>query len=902
MNFPIWESTYIGGGSWIALIAILHVYISHLAVGGGFFIWLTDRKAWRESSVPLHDYVRKHTWFFVYLTMVFGGVSGVGIWFIIALANPAGTDFLIHQFVFGWAIEWVFFVGEIVALLLYAYRFTELDRKARQVLSFLYAAFAWLSLFVINGILSFMLTPGNWLQTRTFWDGFFNPTFLPSLVFRTAMSIMIAGLFGYASAVFVRDRDLRLRLLRYSSLWLILPVPVGLASAYWYVRSLPGSVWLTAFVQNQQTAPFVVEFLITSVVLFGLGILLAIRCGLGMQRLATVLAVVIGLGWIGAFEYIREIARKPYLVSHHLFSNSILASNLEKLNQNGVLTEARWTAIKTVTADNQRDAGRELFNLQCLSCHTIGGIRNDILEHLSRLTYVGILSHLTGQGRLLHYMPPVLGTSDEKQALAVYLAELSGKLVESEPAPRSLQPIATAVLTRSNLVDKAQQPFLLLAWNDLGFQTISDSDAWLTWSPPGNTLEAQLVKCGTPPELAGEGVELTYRVESGFDNPAAHLPFWEHAASNFGKIPEKNRGLSGNGIIGKFRFDAENRSFRADGIPVAPYPDGGGFNPYPLVVVEARDTNSGHLLASTRVVAPVSTELGCRHCHGGDWRKDGIAGLSSETAGNILRAHDRINGTDLYRQARAGKPRTCQSCHSSTPPGAAGRTGVLNLSAAMHGWHANYMQAEGAQACAFCHPTAKAGASRCFRGIHAVAGLTCVKCHGAMNDHALSLLQSQADIPAAQSLMRHLTPSAAESKESIRPRTPWIQEPDCLNCHQDFQRPKSGFTGFNQWTTNGAALFRQRTDDIGIRCVACHGSTHAEYPALNAYHPARDNLQPLQYSGAPLPIGSNQSCEICHLEKKENSMHHDNMDRTFRNTSIWEKAINKASASTAGKP
>jgi hypothetical protein len=180
-------------------------------------------------------------------------------------------------------------------------------------------------------------------------------------------------------------------------------------------------------------------------------------------------------------------------------------------------------------------------------------------------------------------------------------------------------------------------------------------------------------------------------------------------------------------------------------------------------------------------------------------------------------------------------------------------------------------------------------------------GLTCVKCHGAMNDHAMGLLKNHADLPVSQSLMRHLTPSSAESQESIQARAPWTQEPDCLNCHQDFQRPKSGFSGFNRWTTNAAALFRQRTDDIGIRCAACHGSAHAEYPALNPYHPMHDNLQPMQYSGVPLPIGSNQSCEVCHREKKDNSMHHANMDRPFRNASIWEKALNKAS-STQEKP
>ena len=38
-----------------------------------------------------------------------------------------------------------------------------------------------MSLFWINGILSWQLTPGAFYDTHRVWDGFFNPTFFPSL-------------------------------------------------------------------------------------------------------------------------------------------------------------------------------------------------------------------------------------------------------------------------------------------------------------------------------------------------------------------------------------------------------------------------------------------------------------------------------------------------------------------------------------------------------------------------------------------------------------------------------------------------------------------------------------------------------------------------------------------------
>ena len=84
MNYPIWELAQLNSGTLVAFIATIHAYVAHLAVGGGLFLWLTDLKAVRDNDPVIKAYVKRHTWFFLLLTMVFGGVSGVGIWFIIA--------------------------------------------------------------------------------------------------------------------------------------------------------------------------------------------------------------------------------------------------------------------------------------------------------------------------------------------------------------------------------------------------------------------------------------------------------------------------------------------------------------------------------------------------------------------------------------------------------------------------------------------------------------------------------------------------------------------------------------------------------------------------------------------------------------------------------------------------
>jgi hypothetical protein len=880
MNYPIWNLTTIGGGTLIAVIAILHVYISHLAVGGGMFLWWTDRKSVRTHDARLTEYVRRHTWFFLLLTMVFGGVTGVGIWFIIALVQPSGTSVLIHNFVFGWAIEWVFFVGEIVALLIYHYRFRLMAERDRLRVAFLYFLFAWLSLVVINAILTFMLTPGKWLQTHDFWDGVFNPSYWPALVFRTFGAAMLAGLFGLVTAVRTPERDFRARLLAYCSKWLLVPFLGLIPSAIWYYYAIPADIRVRNFTLNPQMLPFIDVLVSASVVIILVGLVLIRRSSPVWQRALVALLVLVGLVWIGGFEYIREISRKPFIISGYLYTNAIAVDDVPKLEKEGVLASAGWSAIKEVTPDNLASAGEELFRLECLECHTINGIRNDIVPRIKNLTYLGVMAQLTGQGKIQTYMPPFVGTQEEKKALAYYLTTvLNGK-----PAVEGQE--AGSARTDSAVIppfDPKTSEYVLLVWNDLGMHCLSDGDAWFCFLPPANTLEAQLIRRGDPPQITHDGVELIYRVDKGFKNPSAHSSFWKNAASLFGTTIENNTGLFGKKVDGTFDYDSTRNSFIAAGIPVVPYNDNGTYNPYPMFTVEAREKSTGRVFITTRVVAPVSSELGCRNCHGGGWRIMN-SGLADETAMHILAAHDRLNGTDLLTLAESGKPQLCQSCHPDPVLAASGKPGVVDFSAAMHGWHANYMPFDDSRSCGLCHPNSPTGNTRCLRDPHAALGLGCVDCHGTMQEDAVALLETQRVKPPAQRL---LAPLAAAQKDSITPRVAWLGETDCLNCHRDFQQPMV-IQGFNMWTKQLAELYRVRTDYAGVRCPACHGSTHALYPSHNMFDRDHDNIQPLQYSGTRAPIGTDFTCALCHRKRMQDALHHPNMERPMRNTDLLQ--------------
>jgi len=68
MNYPVWELYFSGGGLLMVVIAVVHVYVAHFAVGGGLFLVLTEMKAYRENDGKILAYVKAHTRFFLLWT------------------------------------------------------------------------------------------------------------------------------------------------------------------------------------------------------------------------------------------------------------------------------------------------------------------------------------------------------------------------------------------------------------------------------------------------------------------------------------------------------------------------------------------------------------------------------------------------------------------------------------------------------------------------------------------------------------------------------------------------------------------------------------------------------------------------------------------------------------------
>ena len=407
MHYPFWDQP-IGYGVLMAAIAVFHVFVSHFAIGGGLYLVVNEQLARRSGDGQRLDYLEKLSKFFALATLVAGAVTGVGIWFVIGLLAPAATEALIHNYVWGWAIEWTFFVVEIAAAMIYYYGWKRMTARAHLTVGWIYFVAAWLSLVIINGILTFMLTPGRWLATGNFWDGFFNPTYWPSLVLRTGVCVMLAGLYALLVASRLESGDFKARTVRQAALWSLGGLAVTVLSQVWYWKAIP--LELTA--KALQAMPTPIRSIETS---FGLAGVIAIAmltlAILAPRRLGTPMALAfmaLGLAWFGAFEWSRESLRKPYIITGYIYGNGLELAHTDQYRQEGYLAQIPYRTGKD---------GADLFRHACRNCHTLDGYKalKPAFDGTDRAFIAAIVQ---GTQLLRGNMPPFLGTPAEAGLIA----------------------------------------------------------------------------------------------------------------------------------------------------------------------------------------------------------------------------------------------------------------------------------------------------------------------------------------------------------------------------------------------------------------------------------------------------------------------------------------------------
>ncbi len=436
--------------------------------------------------------------------------------------------------------------------------------------------------------------------------------------------------------------------------------------------------------------------------------------------------------------------------------------------------------------------------------------------------------------------------------------------------------------------------YMLTAWNDLGMHCMDGNDySVFSVLPPYNNLHAQIKdKNG---DLITSGITLTYESALGTDskwnttsiettNGTMKTNFWDYVTDLFGATLTPDTGLTGNPTSSKtpvaMTFNTDHQWWEAEGIPITPYNDDGTKNYYPLVKVTAKDS-TGNVLAEVETVLPVSDEMDCKRCHASTSSTD----EAKPTAGwvndsdpqkdykyNILRLHDdkepsavsdnltalqakgyNYNAQGLEETARSGTAVLCVACHKSNALPGVGIE-LKPFTQAIHDKHADVVDpltnlklgdSTNRTACYACHPGAD---TECLRGAMGDAKnadgssqMQCQSCHGTM--HAV----------------------ANENREG------WLDQPNCQACHHDGQQETSAidpatntlrhaidtrFATQPDTPMPGKSLYRFSKGHGDLQCEACHGSTHAIYPAHEA-----DNRVSMTVQGH---TGTLAECTACH--------------------------------------
>ncbi len=444
MHYPWWHVPFLTAPMLIAIVAVLHVLVAHYAVGGGLFLAAEATYAYRTHNHRYLDYLRQHAWFFILLTVVYGAITGVGIWWTIGLASPLATESLIHIFVFGWAMEYVFFILEIVSAFIFYYFWGRLPPRTHQAVGWIYAVSAWISLVLITGITGFMLNPGAWPQRQSFWVGFFNPQFLPQVAARTGGAFLLAALYVYLHAAFkVKDPAL-LRLIEQRSARPALAgsILIVLGGAGWYL-------FLPASARAALAAASVLNVLV--VLLFAITVAVFVMLYLGPYRNPgwlspgfALLFLGLGLAAVTSGEYVREAVRKPFIVYNVVLGNQILPAELPRLRAAGILQGGVWPrafvsthyphllregrvdqeGLLRLPQADQVLLGEALFMHACNNCHASrSGF--SALRNLMRGWTPEMVRAVTEHPERVHFfMPPWAGTEAESRLLEQYLRTL----------------------------------------------------------------------------------------------------------------------------------------------------------------------------------------------------------------------------------------------------------------------------------------------------------------------------------------------------------------------------------------------------------------------------------------------------------------------------------------------
>jgi mono/diheme cytochrome c family protein len=359
-------------------------------------------------------------------------------------------------------MEWVFFMVELSTIAVYYYTWNRIPEKLHLKVGWVYAGASVATLIIINGILSFMLTPGDtWIgvagtghEASKFWNAFFNPTYWPSLLLRTCVCASLAGIWALITASRIdgdKHPELKTSKVQWSVRWL---VPSFVAMPFlmiWYYSTVPASqrALLTLGIDTINSGTFstvtrmALIIIVTSATIIWVAYFLAYRNPNEFNLSHALAVLVLALMATGAGEYSREMLRKPYVIGRWMYSNGVRVPYVAKINAQGYLAESTWVWNGSTSSYSH---GEAIFRGECGSCHTLQGYRPlaHLLEGRDRANIHNfiVMLHDTDprhDSPYRKFMPPMVGTDQDVNDLTDFL-----NAQVNPPAPSAQKPLLTA--------------------------------------------------------------------------------------------------------------------------------------------------------------------------------------------------------------------------------------------------------------------------------------------------------------------------------------------------------------------------------------------------------------------------------------------------------------------------
>ncbi|MFY9253800.1 MAG: c-type cytochrome [Fuerstiella sp.] len=420
--YPVNDYGPLMPGLVMAAVAIFHVFLAQFAVGGGFllcyFQWLSMTGRNQYAKLFVHGYFKV----LVMISFVMGALTGVGIWFTSIQISAPTIGEMVFNFHWIWATEWSFFCLEIVAGYCFYRYHDRLTDKAALTLLVLYTFAAWASLFWINGILAWQLTPGSWVESRSIADGFFNPSFWPSLFFRTIVCLTLASLAGCVLVNMIPnlDRPAQQSLVNRAA-HLMAPMVAMPILGVWFLMAMPPDSRGWVLGGSPAMMLFFMISVGASVAIGGYAVI-----GLWMQRLyingaTATLLLLLAFGATAGGEFVREGSRKPYSIRHVVYSSGILPEEVAELRRIGCVSNDPFPLMHEPGLPNETvTLGAKVFRRQCAVCHTMEG--SNAVAHLTESWDADQMRmNIAKLQQTKPFMPPFAGTPAELEALVSYI-------------------------------------------------------------------------------------------------------------------------------------------------------------------------------------------------------------------------------------------------------------------------------------------------------------------------------------------------------------------------------------------------------------------------------------------------------------------------------------------------